>query len=56
MRMYLILPVVLLLGSAYGCTRSPVVPATRDVQPASELTVTSTDTTGRGGNVMGGGH
>lgn len=54
MRKHLLLPALLLLAAAYGCSETPVHASVDDSQPVMDEA--PTDSTGRGGNVMGSGH
>lgn len=56
MRKHLLVPVLLFLVAAYGCSQTPVQASAHDAQPLADELPASADSTGRGGNVMGGGH
>jgi hypothetical protein len=56
MRNRLLLPALLLLAALSGCGQTPVQTAADDARPAADELTSPADTTGRGGNVMGGGH
>lgn len=56
MRKHLLVPALLLLAASYGCSQTPVQASAGDAQPAMDEATPPTDSTGRGGNVMGGGH
>lgn len=50
------LPCLLLLGILAGCSQSPIQTDVDAVRPAMDEAPPPPDTTGRGGNTMGGGH
>jgi hypothetical protein len=54
MRKLPLLAALILIAGAYGCARSPVQPSARDARPVTDDA--PSDTTRRGGNVMGSGH
>lgn len=55
MRTCLFLLAILVFAGAYGCSEAPMQASADDARPSTDVVV-NTDTVGRGGNVMGGGH